>query len=161
MLKLLYFCVLLIKSLFFVCTAVQATNQKLFFRTRRGKIVWSTAYSIFVPCGFKIGDATFLKMYYVTSQKALKLRKSSKETARCRNHPSPSFRKPRNEDSQNIKPQSTSESPETILLAALKLTNFTRPVFKLRNTQCPFTEALEFLRWSFSGSTWLSCLHSP
>ena len=33
-------------------------------------IVWATAYSIFVPCGLKIGDATFSKMCYVTSNKA-------------------------------------------------------------------------------------------
>ena len=39
----------------------------LIFRTRRGKIVWSTAYSVFVPCGLKIGDATSLKMYYILS----------------------------------------------------------------------------------------------
>ena len=33
----------------------------------------------------------------------------------CRNHPSQSFRMLRNEDSQNMKPLSTSKSPETIL----------------------------------------------
>ena len=40
------------------------------FRTRRGKIVWSTAYSVFVPCGLKIGDVTSLKIYYVMSHKS-------------------------------------------------------------------------------------------
>ena len=34
------------------------------------KIVWSTAYSIFVPCGLKIADATSSTMYYLTSHKA-------------------------------------------------------------------------------------------
>ena len=39
----------------------------------------------------------------------------SKETAHCRDHPSRSFRTPRNEVSQNLKPLSTSESLKTIL----------------------------------------------
>ena len=122
------------------------------FCMRRGKIVWSTAYSIFVLCGFKIGDTTSLKIVSCDVTRSLKLRKSSKETACCRNHVSRSFRTPRNEDSQNVKHLTTSESPETILLPALKLTNFTRPVFKLRNTHRLFTESLESLRLSFSGS---------
>ena len=46
---------------------------------------------------------------------SLRPRKSSKETARCRDHPSWSFRTPRNQDSQNLKSLSTSESPKTIL----------------------------------------------
>ena len=46
------------------------SRAQTIFRTRRGKIVSSTAYSIFVPCGLKIGDATSSKMYYVTSHKA-------------------------------------------------------------------------------------------
>ena len=40
---------------------------------------------------------------------------SAKETARSRDHPSRGFRTPRNEDSQNLKPLSTSESAKTIL----------------------------------------------
>ena len=91
---------------------------------------------------------------------SLKLRKSSKETACCRDLPSRSFRTPRNEDSQNMKPLSTSDSPETILSTFESLRNFTLPVFKLRNTHHPFTEVLAFLRRSFSGSTRLSLLHS-
>ena len=46
---------------------------------------------------------------------AMKLWNSSKETVCCRDHPSWSFRTPRNEDSLNLKPLSTSESPKTIL----------------------------------------------
>ena len=42
---------------------------------------------------------------------SLKLRKSSKETACCRDYPSRTFRTPRNKDSQNMKPLSTSDSP--------------------------------------------------
>ena len=43
---------------------------------------------------------------------------SAKETARRRDHSSRSFRTPRNEDSQNLKPLSTSESAKTILLTS-------------------------------------------
>ena len=46
---------------------------------------------------------------------SMKLQKCSKEMACCRNHPSRSFWMLRNEDSQNMKPLSTSESSETIL----------------------------------------------
>ena len=46
---------------------------------------------------------------------SLKLRKSSKETAHCRDHPSRSFRTPRNKDSHNMKSLLTSESRKTIL----------------------------------------------
>ena len=76
-------------------------------------LVWSIAYSVFVPCGLKIGDTTFLKQYVLCNIKQrLKLQKSSKETVRCRDHPCRSFRMPRNKDSQNMNPL---ESPETIL----------------------------------------------
>ena len=48
-------------------------------------LVWSMAYSDFVSCGLKTGDATSLKQYVLCSIKQrLKLRKSSKEKARCR-----------------------------------------------------------------------------
>ena len=45
---------------------------------QRGKIVWSTAYSIFVPCGSKIGDATSSKMCYVMSHKACNYQRAIK-----------------------------------------------------------------------------------
>ena len=101
----------------------------------------------------------FKNVLYDVTQ-SLKLRKSSQETACCRDHPSRSFRTPRNEDSQNTKPLPISDSPETILSTFESLRNFTLPVFKLRNTHCPFTEVLAFLRRSFSGSTRLNLLHS-
>ena len=131
-----------------------------FSHAEEKNIVRSTDCPIFVPCGLKMGDATSSKMYYVTSHKAWKyVRKSSKETAYCRDHPSRSFQTPRNEDSQNMMPLSTSNSPETILLTFESLRNFTQPVFKLRNTHHLF-KVLAFLRQSFSGSTRLSLLHS-
>ena len=65
----------------------------------------SPASSWFSPCQCSHSDIT----------KSLKLRKSS-EMAHCRDHPFRSFRTPRNEDSHSMKPLSTSESPETILL---------------------------------------------
>ena len=55
---------------------------------------------------------------------SLKLWKSSKETTCCRDHPSRSFRTPRNEDSQNTKPLSTSDSLETILSTFESLRKF-------------------------------------
>ena len=45
---------------------------------------------------------------------SLKLRRSSKELARCRNHLSQSFRTPRNEDSQNMKPLLTSKPRDNL-----------------------------------------------
>ena len=71
----------------------------------------STAYSIFVTCSLM----RCLSNALCDVTQSLKLRKSSKETARCKDHPSQSFRTPRNEDSQNLKSLSTSESPKTIL----------------------------------------------
>ena len=53
----------------------------------QGKL-WSTANSVFVPCGSKIGDALSSKMCYVTSHKAWNYKStSSKEMARCREFP--------------------------------------------------------------------------
>ena len=79
--------------------------------TWRGKIVWSTAYSIFVLCGLKFVTQR-LKKCVVWCHTRLA---SMKETARCRDHPSQSFQTPRNEDSQSMKHLSTSDSPEAIL----------------------------------------------
>ena len=75
---------------------------------------------------------------------SLKLWKSSNETARGRDHLSRSFQTPKSEDAQNMKPLSTSESPEDNLINIWKLRNFTLPVFKLRNIHCPLTEVLAF-----------------
>ena len=85
---------------------------------------------------------------YCDVTQSLKLRKSSKQ--------------PRNEDSKNMKPLSISESPACWdnLMDIWELRNLTLPVSKLRNTHHSFTEVLAFLRQSFSGSTWLSLLHS-
>ena len=48
-----------------------ASNKVVLSCSQRGKkIVWSTAYSIFVSCGLKIGDTMSLKLYYVMSYKA-------------------------------------------------------------------------------------------
>ena len=109
------------------------------------------------PCTLKIGDGMSSKMCYDVTQ-SLNLLNSSKETACCRVHPSRSFQTPKNKGSQNMKPLSTSDSPETILLTLESLRNFTLPVFKLRNTHRPFTEVLGFLCRSFSGSTRLRLL---
>ena len=83
-------------------------------------------------------------------------RNSSKETARSRDHPSRSFRTPRNEDSQNLKPLSTSESAKTLWSSG------TSPC------QLASSEARTVCSWKpwhsfngpFSGSVWLSLLYS-
>ena len=123
----------------------------------REKIVWSTAYSIFVPCGLKIGDATSLKMYYVLSQKTWNYERALKRrlvagiillgTSECQEtkiHKTWSFCQPQKALRQSHR--------------HLKLSNFTLPVFKLRNTHHPFIEVTAFLCQSFSGSTWLSLI---
>lgn len=66
-----------------------------------------------ILCGLKIGDTPSL-LYDVTQ--SLKLWKTSKEKAHCRDHPSQSFRTPINKDLQDLKPLSTSENPKTISL---------------------------------------------
>ena len=66
---------------------------------------------------------------------------------------------PRNEDLQNLKPLSTSESPKTILSTS-EAQELHTAVGKLRNTHRAFIEVLGFFAGSFSGSTWLSLLHS-
>ena len=69
----------------------------------------------FCSVWFKNWWRTVFKNVLCDVTQSLKLRKSSKEMARCRDHPSRSFWMPRNEDSQSMKPLSTSQSPETIL----------------------------------------------
>ena len=74
-------------------------------------------------------------------KQSLKVRKSPKEMARCRDHPGAPER-----HSQNMKPCDN-------LIDIWKLT---LPVFKLRNTHTPVHRSASFLHWSFSGSTWFS-----
>ena len=131
-----------------------------YFSHTEGKNSLVNCLSNFCSMRFKNWWRNVFKNVLCDVTQSLKLRKNSKETACCRDHSSRSFRTPRNEDSQNMKPPSTSDSPETILSTFESLRNFTLPVFKLRNTHRPFTEVLAFLRRSFSGSTRLSLLQS-
>ena len=127
---------------------------RLFF-ARGGEKHLFNCLSNFCSVWFKNWWCNIFKNVLCDVTQSLKLRKSSKETACCRDHPSWSFRMPRNKGSQNMKPLLTSDSPETILSTFESLRNFTLPVFKLRNTHHLFTEVL-----AFSGSTRLSLLHS-
>ena len=72
---------------------------------------------------------------------------SAKETARSRNHPSRSFRTPKSEDLQNLKPLSTSESAKTIL--STSEAQEPHPVsWQAQKLTCrAFIEVLAFLRW--------------
>ena len=100
--------------LIYKCTLLELHNKEGCSKSLSTSLV----NSLICFC-LKIGDATPLKQYVLCNIKQwLKLRKSSKETARCRDHPCRSFRMPRNEDSQNMNPPSTSESPETIGLVS-------------------------------------------
>ena len=77
--RLIYNC----SSLFISVPYLNCTIRKAVVKALA--LVWSMAYSDFVPCGLKTGDATSLKQYVLCSIKQrLKLRKSSKEKARCR-----------------------------------------------------------------------------
>ena len=78
---------------------------------------------------------------------SLNLQKSSKEMARCRDHPSWSFQMRRNQDSQNMKPLSTLESPEALF--SCQAQKHTPPVHRIAGV--PSLVVL-------SGST---SLHSP
>ena len=154
-------------------TASPPQVGNIFFLGRGGLVPWSDYFShtegknSLVNCLFNFCSVLFknwwrnvFKNVLCDITQSLKLRKSSKETACCWDHPSRSFQMPRNKDSQNMRPLSTSDSPETIVSTFESLRNFTLPVFKLRNTHRPFTEVLGFLRQSFSGPTWLSLLRS-
>ena len=92
-------------------------------------------------CGLKLGDTTSCIMWRHTS---MKLWNTSKETARCRDHPSRSSRIPRNKTWSLFRPQKALRRS----YRHLKLRNFTLPVGNLRNTYHAFMEVLVFLRWS-------------
>ena len=115
------------------------------FHTRRGKIVWSTAYSIFVPCSLKIGDTTSSKMYYVTSHKAWNYERALKRRLVV-----------------GIIPLGPSERQETKIH---KTWSLCQPQIALASFQAqkhtpPVHRSPGILHWSFSGSTRLSLLHS-
>ena len=52
------------------CHGPQLVSYPAYFSHAEGKNSLVNGYSVFVPCGLKIGDATSLKMYYVTSHKS-------------------------------------------------------------------------------------------
>ena len=83
-----------------------------YFSHTEGKIVWSTVYSIFVPCDSELVTQRLQKCY-VLSHKACNYKRAPKRRLHCRDHPTQSFQMPRNKDSQSMKSLSTSESPET------------------------------------------------
>ena len=125
------------------------------------RLFFATANAIFVPCGLKIGDATSLKMYYVTSHKAWNYERALKRWlvagiillgASVRQETKIhkltwSLCQPQKAPRQSYR--------------HLKLRNFTLTVFKLRNTHRPFTEVLEFLRSSFSDLVACIALQPP
>ena len=140
-----------------VITTVQeliSLVPRLFSHTRREKIVWSTAYSVFVPCGLKIGDTTSLKMHYMITQKTMKELKRDTSLQGSSFSELPNAKKRRFtklEVSVNVSKLGQS-------YRHLKLRNFTLPVVKLRNAHRRSQKSWHSFASPFSGSAWLSLL---
>ena len=125
-------------------------HAQTIFRMQRGKIVWSTACPIFVPCGLNIGDTTSIKMYCEVTQ-SLKLRKSSKEMACCKDillgaskHQETKIHKTWSLCQPQI---ALGQSYQRLKASELHTASFQAQ----KHTHLPFTEVLAFYRRSFSG----------
>ena len=129
---------------------------RLFFHTGREKIVWSTAYSVFVPCGLEIGDATSLKMITWRHIRLETMKELKRDSLLQRSSFSelPNTKKRRItklEASVNVRKPGQS-------YRHLKLRNFTLPVVKPRNAHRCSPKSWHSFASPFSGSAWLSLL---